>query len=353
MGLAFIGPLLLPRVGGDYDTPITDRNVPWDGPLPGLISVSALSKALSGLSPEHRAALEWFHERRGQQVSIPKRFNGTALLNAQTGIQKPAKWQHALSVKQTLKQNYLNSLQRRSDGSWLFVYAQQKADAVGSQQPTNNSVKRAAADQCPVAVVLQTRAKGPALYDVLGLAQVAGWSDRHFRFEGYNDAGELSSDAALLPQRDFVPITRDDWRKKVMAEISVREGAKPFKDAAIADYEGRCLLSGATEPWVLQAAHIVPYLGVHTNERDNAILLRADLHILFDREAIWIDPETLTVKIQTALKGAEYTGLEGRRISLPPAVDAVSFAKRLAERDAFLAEKPVKKAGSPKAKREA
>lgn len=312
--------------------------------------MSALSKSLSKLAPAHRGALEWFQERRGLEIPTPTSFNGISLVNPQTGIQKPANWQHALSVKQTLAGDYPDApAERRSDGSWLYDYAKQRADAFGSQRTTNNSLIRCAADDVPVAVIIQTRRKNPARYEVLGLARVVGWSGDFFRLEGYNDAGEVSTEgAATLPESNFQPITPGDWRKKIIAEIAVRQGGKAFRAGALSDYGGRCLLSDCEEPSVLEAAHIVPYRGAQTDGRDNALLLRSDLHTLFDREAIWIDPHTLTVRITKPLKGAEYRYLDGYQISLPSAVDAAIFGKRLSERDAFLAAKQTEKAAGPK-----
>ncbi len=311
--------------------------------------MSALSKSLSRLTPEHRESLEWFHERRGKHVSIPKRLNETALLNAQTGIQKPKGFRHALTVKETLARNYLNSLERRSDGSWLYVYAKQKADAVGSERTTNNSVARCAADDVPIAVVIQTRAKGPALYEVLGLARVVGWDDEFFRFEGYDASGEISPPGSFSEApSEYQAITPGDWRKKITAEIAVRQGGKKFRDAALSDYGHRCALSGCVEPSVLEAAHVVPYMGEDSNKRDNALLLRADLHILFDCEAVRIDPDTLTVKVVRPLKGSDYAELEGMKINLPDGIDTESFRRRLSERDAFLAARLAKKSAAAK-----
>ncbi|WP_200883691.1 HNH endonuclease [Archangium violaceum] len=47
-------------------------------------------------------------------------------------------------------------------------------------------------------------------------------------------------------------------------------------------YGGRCALTDCEEPRVLEAAHIFPYHGPQTNHVTNGLLLRADLHVLFD-----------------------------------------------------------------------
>ena len=84
-------------------------------------------------------------------------------------------------------------------------------------------------------------------------------------------------------------------------------------------------------------------MGPDSNKPDNALLVRADLHILFDREVIWIDPETLIVKITTPLKGPDYAELDGMKLLLPARIDVESFKRRLSERDSFLAAKRARK----------
>jgi len=56
-------------------------------------------------------------------------------------------------------------------------------------------------------------------------------------------------------------------------------------------YERRCAITGCTIDHVLEAAHISPYLGEHTNHVTNGLLLRADIHTLFDRGLIKVDSD--------------------------------------------------------------
>ena len=55
-----------------------------------------------------------------------------------------------------------------------------------------------------------------------------------------------------------------------------------FRDALIGAYAGRCAITGCSVLDILEAAHITPYLGPDTNHVTNGLLLRADLHTLFD-----------------------------------------------------------------------
>jgi len=82
-------------------------------------------------------------------------------------------------------------------------------------------------------------------------------------------------------------------------------------------YGGRCAVTGCDTPDVLQAAHIMPYLGPSTNHPTNGILLRGDIHTLFDLDLISIDPKTLEIVVSAALKYSIYAELAGRIVSVP------------------------------------
>lgn len=58
-------------------------------------------------------------------------------------------------------------------------------------------------------------------------------------------------------------------------------------------------MSGSTVVETLEAAHIVPYQGPGTNHSLNGLLLRADLHTLFDLGLLAIAAETLTILVAT------------------------------------------------------
>lgn len=65
---------------------------------------------------------------------------------------------------------------------------------------------------------------------------------------------------------------------------------------------------------VLQAAHIDPYDGPATNRTTNGLLLRADLHNLFDRGLIWID-RSYRVRMKPGLD--HYIEWDGQRLRMP------------------------------------
>jgi predicted restriction endonuclease len=67
----------------------------------------------------------------------------------------------------------------------------------------------------------------------------------------------------------------------------------------------------------LEAAHIMSYNGPKTNHPANGLLLRADLHVLFDLGLIAVDPSTHTVVLAPALRSTIYAEFEMKKLKLP------------------------------------
>ncbi|MBX3311055.1 MAG: HNH endonuclease [Cryobacterium sp.] len=70
-----------------------------------------------------------------------------------------------------------------------------------------------------------------------------------------------------------------------------RLGQGAFKAVIARNYGNRCAITGDKVRPVLQAAHILPvaFGGIH--RPDNGLLLRSDMHTLYDRGYIGIDPK--------------------------------------------------------------
>jgi predicted restriction endonuclease len=67
----------------------------------------------------------------------------------------------------------------------------------------------------------------------------------------------------------------------------------------------------------LEAAHILPYRGRHTNHTANGLLLRSDLHTLFDLKLIAVDVEGMTLLVSTDLSATCYEEYRGEPIRIP------------------------------------
>lgn len=119
---------------------------------------------------------------------------------------------------------------------------------------------------------------------------------------------DQSDDAA------FDPDSLTDERQRALRAIRVRRGQPAFRKALLDAYSGRCAVTGCSIEDVLEAAHITPYLGRLTNDVRNGLLLRADIHTLFDCGLLSIHPDTRTVVIADALRASSYSSVEGRRL---------------------------------------
>ncbi|MFV1943428.1 HNH endonuclease [Pseudomonas luteola] len=115
----------------------------------------------------------------------------------------------------------------------------------------------------------------------------------------------------------FSPADITDARRRVLAQIVRRQGQAGFRDALIKAYEGRCAITGCMVERILEAAHVVPYQGEATNVAANGLLLRSDIHTLFDLNLLTLDPATMTVKVSPELSGSEYATLQGKAIFIP------------------------------------
>ncbi|QTE30026.1 HNH endonuclease [Pengzhenrongella sicca] len=117
---------------------------------------------------------------------------------------------------------------------------------------------------------------------------------------------------------DDEPDTMLDARIRVQAEIAVRGGQARFRKLIVGAYGARCAVTNCDALPVLEAAHITPYRGPHTNVVRNGLLLRADVHTLFDLGGLGINPDDGDrVVIARHLRETAYGPLHGRRITIP------------------------------------
>ncbi len=82
-------------------------------------------------------------------------------------------------------------------------------------------------------------------------------------------------------------------------------------------YSSKCAITNCNAEAALEAAHIIPYVKTENNEPSNGLLLRADLHTLFDLNLIAIHPETMKLHISPVLKTTEYQTIEGTKLRIP------------------------------------
>lgn len=291
-----------------------------------------LPELLAHLPEQHRRALLWFAERAGTEQPWPRPLStpgGEVLLASRPkGIYKPAWSRYALSVRQSLDSPYKDREPiLRPDGTWFYLYSQENDDPLARDMEfTNRALLDCWRDSVPVGVMLQTRGKPDVRYRILGLALVAGWDGGYFSLEGFSSAGlahdrgpagEIESIAAEEPVALFDPASLIDGRRRAIRQIVQRRGQPEFRKKLLTAYQGCCALSGCAVEPVLEAAHIIPYRGHETNTIQNGLLIRADLHTLFDLGLIAIHEETLQTLLSPKLGGSIYQEMASEPLRLP------------------------------------
>lgn len=101
-------------------------------------------------------------------------------------------------------------------------------------------------------------------------------------------------------------INENDERKKILKTIKVRRGQQKFRLKLLEMYNNTCLITGCKIVDILEAAHINPYKGEKDNHLSNGLLLRADIHTLFDLNLIAINPQNFEVEVSPKLLTSEY-----------------------------------------------
>jgi hypothetical protein len=131
-----------------------------------------------------------------------------------------------------------------------------------------------------------------------------------------------------------------DRRSLVERQIRLRRGQRGFRDALRQRYGDRCLVTGCNVLAVLEAAHINPYRGEQDNHPENGLLLRSDIHTLFDLDLLGIEPESLQMELSPEVTN-EYGRFAGMALECPahcrPSLEALrlryqDFRHKLARR---------------------
>ena len=113
------------------------------------------------------------------------------------------------------------------------------------------------------------------------------------------------------------PVYRKDWQ-----EVQVRTRQSWFRAAVTLAYDRRCAVTGNRVVPVLQAAHIRPVAEEGENRVDNGLLLRSDVHILYDAGYLGVD-QRRRLHVSPRLRadfgnGEEFYSKAGAELSVLP-----------------------------------
>lgn len=146
----------------------------------------------------------------------------------------------------------------------------------------------------------------------------------------YNErTGDCRIVRSIKPARDIVDEGNEggdaDYRgpddKRQLKAINVRRGQRDFRDRLLAAWRRRCVVTESRVEGLLEAAHIIPHSEVTDYRTSNGLLLRADIHTLYDIGLLSID-QHMRVHLAPALTMSEYKQYDEKRIERRPEVGA-------------------------------
>lgn len=114
------------------------------------------------------------------------------------------------------------------------------------------------------------------------------------------------------------PPSKKPVSKKVKfktVEVAQRQGQPEFRRALLIAYENKCSISGCNVRDALQAAHIKAVQSGGAHSVNNGLILRADIHNLFDRGLITISPNYV-VKVHEDIHDSHYRTFHGKKLPL-------------------------------------
>jgi putative restriction endonuclease len=154
------------------------------------------------------------------------------------------------------------------------------------------------------------------------------WRRQIVRIVGYDldqgEGGRVWSQLRSLDSRvarDSSPLIITPGGYTEPSLVARRRGQGAFRSMVMDAYERRCAVTGERTLPVLEAAHIRPYAQQPIHEVSNGILLRSDLHRLYDTGLVTIAPD-LTFRVSPSIErdysnGRIYYALDGKTIRIP------------------------------------
>lgn len=107
-------------------------------------------------------------------------------------------------------------------------------------------------------------------------------------------------------------IDDDFLREKIKRDLYKQE---QFRKDLIKLYNGKCIITGSGKP--LEAAHIIPHSECNNFKIENGLLLRNDIHKLFDDFDISINPNTLKVEMTKDTSDEDtYKNYQNKKINI-------------------------------------
>lgn len=105
----------------------------------------------------------------------------------------------------------------------------------------------------------------------------------------------------------------------VLTTVRVRRGQQAFRDHLLGAYGDFCAFTGHAPLKVLEAGHLYSYADLGVHHAHGGLLLRRDVHRLFDDGSLAVKPGELTIDVAPDLEPySQYSRLHGRALMVTP-----------------------------------
>lgn len=311
----------------------------------------SLKRALGLVPPEFDPAYRWFLSKEGTVIEkLPMGSDAPVLsapikLSSQRGMHSPN--YKELPSKGAGKKKYVLSaysvgsyaasspsgsvayedadMIEHPDGTWTIEYACQTTMSGKKQTDKSNEyMMNNLSDGVPVGFM--TRGKDG--YKVHGLAYVEAFNSLTGMFTLH---GPVSAEAKGTYFYSWIAFDDlDEQETKILrdaadveaeayyvAQTMKRRHQEKFRKALLDVYDGCCAVTNVSTQDVLQAAHIDAFAKSKSHAVTNGILLRSDIHLLYDAHLLTIMPDSGRIVVSEAVHDDIYRELNGMRIRLP------------------------------------
>ena len=132
-----------------------------------------------------------------------------------------------------------------------------------------------------------------------------------------------------VAKRNFVEVVRqikitqipaNVERKRVLREVTNRPYQNSFRKNTLITYKYTCVITGVNIDNVLEAAHIIPVSKRGSDQMDNSLCLRSDIHQLFDSGHLRLFPNG-NIKLSSIAGTNNNYGLIPKQIMIPDFVN--------------------------------
>ena len=127
----------------------------------------------------------------------------------------------------------------------------------------------------------------------------------------------VTDPSVILPEISGPP-NNCDFEMQSYA-MRVRKGQQRFRRALQTLYAGKCAFTGTSEESVLEACHIIPHARTGNDSPDNGLLLRSDIHVLFDEHLMTLANDGQHILVHKDVTAPEYARLNQTTPGLRPA----------------------------------